>query len=384
MSAPVGRGPAPLSTWLAEPLLPEVLEVLARLRRTEGVERIAVMPDVHLGGESCIGTVVATRGRILPRAVGGDIGCGIATVRFAAEADALLSDEGTIARLLAGLRLLVPPQRHSRETRPEALPAVLEESPLSHRSLETVRRRDGRVQFATLGRGNHFLELQEDDEGALWAMVHSGSRAMGTAITEHHLRACRTTPEGISYLDAEDAAGRAYLADLAWARRYAEESRLAMLRAVSILLGELAGVAPEEESLIACDHNHVLLEEHGGDSYWVHRKGALRACEGERAVIPGSMGTTSFHVEGRGEPASLRSSSHGAGRRLRRGDALRRISVKELRRQLGRVRVDPVLEESLRDEAPGAYRDIERVMRAQRELTRIVRRVRPRLCHKGV
>jgi tRNA-splicing ligase RtcB len=380
----VGAKLAPICSWLVEPLSKEVTQVLERLRAAEGIEQIAVMPDVHLSGEFCIGTVVASADRIYPLAVGGDIGCGIATARFHATADEVLSEEQNARALLRALRILVPTNRHSRRTCCEELPDGLEERSLSVASLENRRRRDGRVQFATLGRGNHFLELQEDDEGALWVMVHSGSRAMGQVLTAHHLDACTVDASGVRSLSAESPEGRAYLDDVAWARDYAHASRLAMIDAVAVLLDEWHGVEVDTDSLVSCDHNHVFRETHDGRALWVHRKGALRADAGDRAVIPGSMGTPSYHVEGRGEPKALRSSSHGAGRAIRRAEARAAISGKELRRQLLGVWFDPALEDPLREEAPGVYKAIGRVMRAQRDLTRIVRRVRPRLCYKGV
>lgn len=375
---------APVHSWLVEPLSDEVAKALGRMSAAVGIDQIAVMPDVHLSGDFCIGTVVASEERLFPLAVGGDIGCGIATVRFHASADEVLSEEQSARKILRGLRMLVPTNRHSRRTLPEFLPGGLEDVPLSTEALENLRRHDGRVQFATLGRGNHFLELQEDDEGALWLMVHSGSRAMGQALTAHHLEACDTDEGGVRSLSAESSLGRAYLRDVAWARDYAHSSRLAMLDAVTILFEEVHGIEVDAGSLVACDHNHVVREIHEGRPSWIHRKGALRASEGTRAVIPGSMGTPSYHVEGRGHPGALFSSSHGAGRAIRRAEARDAISGKELRRQLRGIWYDPALEDHLREEAPGVYKDIGRVMRAQRELTRIVRRVRPRLCYKGV
>ena len=162
--------------WLSRPLEPDVRMALERLSRCPDVRRIAVMPDVHLSGDVCVGTVLATGRLVYPSAVGGDIGCGMAALAFDAGADVLGSAESA-ARLLEGLRAAVPPnrQRAARDLPQELTGAP----PLSHPVLESMRRRDARVQLGTLGRGNHFVEFQADDEGRLWLMVHTGSRGVG-------------------------------------------------------------------------------------------------------------------------------------------------------------------------------------------------------------
>lgn len=372
-----------VKAWTCDPLPPDVTRRLNWLRASDGIQRIAVMPDVHLSGSVCIGTVIASRDRIYPEAVGGDIGCGMVAVRADALAEEVLGAKNLAERVLRGLGTLVPTNKHSRLTMPSELPGGLGEEPLSAKTLESRRRRDALVQLGTLGRGNHFLELQCDDQGWLWLMVHSGSRAMGQAIAAHHSRFCLEEAGGLRFLEARSPEGVAYLNDAQWARRYAEVNRLEMVEAVAALLEEFYGVGLDRASLFSCDHNHVQSETHEGSDLWVHRKGALSARDGEAGIVPGSMGTVSFHTLGRGCPEALSSSSHGAGRTLSRTMARKRISVRELRRQMGGVWFDRSKEAQLRDEAPEAYKDVEAVMRAQRDLTRIVRRLRPMLVHKG-
>jgi tRNA-splicing ligase RtcB len=373
--------PVQIDTWLAEPLPADVAAALERLARADDVRRIAVMPDVHLAGDVCIGTVVATTRLIYPAAVGGDIGCGVAAARFDCDA-ALLDDERVAAQLLGGLYAAVPTLHHPVARAP-ALPESLVARRLSHPQLERLKERQGRLELGTLGRGNHFLELQADDAGRLWLMVHSGSRIMGKAIRDHHLRDATELHKGLHGLDAEDERGRAYLHDLQWARDYAEVNRRRMIDAVATLMRERFGVALCEESMIACDHNHVRRESHDGAALWVHRKGAIAAGIDDVGIIPGSMGTASFHVAGRGLPRALASSAHGAGRALPRGDARRQISTRALLRQLDGVWFDHRRAAALCEEAPAAYKDIQAVMRAQRELVRITRTLRPRLSFKG-
>ncbi len=354
--------------WLAEPVSPEVEAALARLCAADDVQQVAVMPDVHLASDVCVGVALATTRLVYPAAVGGDIGCGVAALGFDLEAGALRV--ATAARLFEALGRAVPTRRHPRQG-PDALPADVMAAPLSHPRLEALRRRDGAQEFATLGSGNHFVELQSDDEGRLWLMLHSGSRVMGQRIRDHHVAPGLVALEG-------DAA-TAYVNDATWAVAYAAASRRAMVERVAEVVTRTLGGTAEAASFIDCDHNHVRAEDPG----WVHRKGAMCARAGDLGVIPGSMGSWSFHVEGRGLPAALASSSHGAGRALSRGDARRLIAPAELRRQMRGVFFDPRLERALCDEAPGAYKDITQVMRAQRDLVRIVRRLRPLLCYKG-
>jgi tRNA-splicing ligase RtcB len=375
--------PSPLvRRWLAEPLPSDVARSLDRLARTDDVCYVAVMPDVHLSQDVCTGVVVATRNRLYPHAVGSDIGCGMLALRFAGPAE-VLADEAAAARLLAALYRTVPAIRHPRATLREQLPEALATVPLSDPRLEKRKTRDGRVEFATLGRGNHFVEFQSDEDGYLWLMIHSGSRAMGQAINEHHRRHARPSNTGLPFLDADSEEGQMYLTDLAWAVHYADESRRAMAATVAAVVEQLFGFGAERDSLIACNHNHVRREMHFGVSMWVHRKGAISAREGELGIIPGSMGTDSFHVTGRGSTDALCSSSHGAGRRLSRAEAFREISGAALHRQLQHVWFDHRLAERLRDEAPAAYKDVHAVMRAQHDLTRIVRKLRPVLSYKG-
>lgn len=377
--------PAPLKSWLIEPFSSDVTQSIERLRRAEDVRYVAVMPDVHLASEVCVGVALATSRLVYPAAVGSDIGCGIAAIAFDADAG-MLADERSAARVLAGLYRAIPAMKHPRETAPTALPISLPSAALSGSRLQKLADRDGRYQLGTLGRGNHFVELQADEQDRLWLMVHSGSRGMGQAITAHHLRRAAEAgqTDRLIRFEASSPAGQAYLNDVEWAIAYAEQSRLAMIEAVEQLLAKLFDVQVDRASLIHSNHNHVRQETHGGDALWVHRKGALSAANGEQGVIPGSMGSASFHVTGRGAEESLCSSSHGAGRELSRGEAAQTISAKRFEREMQGVWFDHRHTKSLRDEAPSAYKNIHAVMRAQRELTRIDRQLRPILSYKGV
>jgi tRNA-splicing ligase RtcB (3'-phosphate/5'-hydroxy nucleic acid ligase) len=378
----VGERPADVRSWAAGPLPEGVAAALERLARSDDVRRVAVMPDVHLAADVCVGTVVATSRSLYPAAVGGDIGCGVAAVAFDGAA-ARLDDERVAAAVLAGLYRAIPLVRHARK-RAHELPAELAEQALGAPRLEALKRSEGTLQLGTLGRGNHFVELQADETGRLWLMLHSGSRAMGQAIRDHHLASCRPARSGLGLLDVESREGVDYLRDMEWAIRYADASRRVMAKAASEVVAGALGLEPLPESLVSCNHNHVRRETHDGESLWVHRKGAIAAGLGEPGLIPGSMGTASYHVEGRGVAAALASSAHGAGRRLSRTDARREVTTRDVARQMKGVWFDHRIASGLREEAPAAYKDIGAVLRAEAELVRVVRRLRPLLSFKGV
>jgi len=358
----------------------DVSEAIERLRRAPDVQQIAVMPDVHLAADVCIGVVVATSHLIYPQAVGSDIGCGMLAVGFDVEATAL-NDPGIAGRVLAGLGRAVPARRRNR--REAVAPSDVTSATLSHPSLEAIRRNEGLIEFATLGSGNHFIELQSDEDGRLWLMVHSGSRGIGPAVRDHHLAQGEDAGGGLRVLDATDDQGARYLSDAAWARRFADASRRAMAEQVGTVLEAVVGARLCWETVITTDHNHVSLERHGERESWVHRKGAMPAWFGQVGVLPGSMGSSSFHVEGRGHEAALCSSAHGAGRALSRTAARAKVTDREFRRQMQGVWYDYRLSHKLRDEAPAAYKDIKAVLRAQRDLVKVTRVLRPVLNYKG-
>ncbi len=379
-----GRRDADIRTWLTNPMSSDMKRAIDRLARLDDVTTIAVMPDAHLAHDVCIGTVTATTRTLLPQAVGSDIGCGMAAIAFDATSE-VLAEEPVARSLLEGLATSVPIRKHAAATIPRGGNPAECVRTLSDPRLDTIRRRDGRVQLGTLGRGNHFLELQADVvDDRLWLMVHSGSRAIGSAVHRHHLERGERQSGGLVTLDAESDRGRAYLADAEWAIAYADASRRAMVEAASRLLFERTGIRSDPSTLRTCHHNHVARERYGDSWLWVHRKGAIAASSGEVGIIPGSMGSMSYHVVGRGVDAALRSSSHGAGRAMSREQARRRISGRELVGEMRGVWFDESKASALRDEAPSAYRNIGAVMRAQRKLTRIERRLRPLLSYKGV
>jgi tRNA-splicing ligase RtcB len=351
-----------------------VLRSVERLCRQDDVAALALMPDVHLAEDVCIGAVVGTRASIYPGAVGGDIGCGVVCIQL--NGGPLSVGSSAARQIITGLRARVPADKQ----RSAVKCLELERLSLSTTSLDRVLAREGVLQLGTLGRGNHFLELQQDDQGSFWLMVHSGSRALGPAVRAHHAGG---TQGGLTALTVGSSAARDYFSDHLVAVRYAELNRAAILAAAIQVVCDVLGSAPDHQTRVECPHNFVRQEVHSDERYWVHRKGAISAREGEPGIIPGSMGSESFLVVGRGAPASLCSSSHGAGRAMSRTEARQRISVRQLDQEMDSVWFDGSMARALREEAPSAYKPISQVMHAQRELTRIIRRLRPVLVYKG-
>jgi tRNA-splicing ligase RtcB len=366
--------------WTYEPLGPDVVRTLERLAAIDDIEHIAVMPDVHLAHDICIGTVVAARDYLYPQAVGNDIGCGMSSICLGKiDSNKFEKKVAVIYRLLG---CLVPVIKHRTEF--AELPAELAALPLCDEKLEKLKQRDGKFEFGTIGRGNHFLELQRDNEERLWLAVHTGSRGIGQTIAKFHLDRTGGNHTGIRAMAADSDAGRAYLNDARWAQLYAKLSRRVIIDVMAQALGAIWDLEVDEQSRIECDHNHVQREEHFGRVYWVHRKGAIHAASGAMAIIPGSMGSATYQVEGRGCAEALASASHGAGRTMSRSEARRKITLQKFRQSMAGIHYDAAKEYLLRDEAVTAYKPISKVMQAQQSLVKIVRVLRPVLSYKGV
>ncbi len=338
---------------------------------------IAVMPDVHPAGEgTVVGTVLVSREAIYPSLIGDDIGCGMSSMRLPLLASSF--ERRDWERLLPLLAEKVPAGR-ATQPRTRTLPASLLTRPLSTRALDHERERVGAWHFGTLGEGNHFLEIQRDPEDRLWVTVHTGSRGMGAAISRHHVRACGSRDHGLAVLVAGSEPAEGFLRDHDWALRYAAESRRAVLDAVLETL--FPGGEPEERFDVT--HNSVAVEAHDGEHVFVHRKGAMAAPAGSTGIIPGSMGTASYIVEGLGAAESYGSCSHGAGRLLSRTEARRRIAPSELRRRMKDVLYLSGTEDALVEEAPQAYKDVREVLDMQRDLVRPLMRLTPLAVLKG-
>ncbi|HEY2515843.1 MAG TPA: RtcB family protein [Polyangiaceae bacterium] len=337
------------------------------------VDHVAAMADAHLSEGIAVGTVFATEHAVVPRALGGDLGCGMSAIRLSGVSGEV--ERRTLQSFVELLGRAVPAGEAIHRGRGVDVPGELLAGPLSTHALEHTREALAPRHLGTLGGGNHFLELDRDPEGDLWLLVHSGSRGLGAAVAAHHARAAgASTSDPFAALDVREEPGRAYLADVEWALAFARENRRRLAsRALDVLSSVLGAPVTPGESLDV-HHNFVAQEPWGGRALLVHRKGAIAAPLGARALIPGSMGTASYVVEGLGEPASFGSCSHGAGRVLRRSEARERISTAALDRSMRHVVYPAHLARHLVEEAPAAYRDVREVLEDQEDL--VVRRLR--------
>jgi tRNA-splicing ligase RtcB (3'-phosphate/5'-hydroxy nucleic acid ligase) len=364
----------PIHVWARE--LPEgALEQLERLAaQPYVVEHIAAMPDLHVANGVAVGSVFATLDRVVPFALGGDLGCGMSAVRFDFPAAKL--GPSSLRQWLGTVTREIPVG--DRTHRGKGV-AFSDERPLSTSALEHVRARLGPKHLGTLGGGNHFIELDRAGNGDLWLLVHSGSRGLGSAIAAHHLRAAEGTGGA---LHADSESGQACLSDLEWAFSFARENRSELLRRAAEVVTQLTGQQPDQASHLDVHHNFVRSEEHFGRRLWVHRKGAISAARGERALIPGSMGTASYLVEGLGAPASFSSASHGAGRVLTRREAREQLRGDRFVQSMRRVIFDG-RRPGLIEEAPAAYRDIAEVLEDEVDLVAPRIRLEPIAVLKG-
>lgn len=346
------------------------------------VEHVAAMPDLHVAHGVAVGTVFATDGFIVPAALGGDLGCGMSAVRFDLPAATL--SRATLSHALERLARVIPVGDRVHRSPDCALPDELARAPLSTRTLEHMRDRLGTRHLGTLGGGNHFIELDRDAGGDLWLLVHSGSRGLGAAIAAHHLRSAEANGVGgLPALACDTQAGAACLNDLDWALRFARANRDALVRRACEVVAALTGQTADETSRVDLHHNFVQWEEPLSRRLLVHRKGAIAAPAGRRALIPGSMGTASYLVEGLGEPSSFASASHGAGRVMSRREARTRIEPGRFLHSMRRIVFDQRRQGALIEEAPAAYRDIGEVLEDEADLVRPVLRLDPLAVLKG-
>lgn len=384
----------PVWSWLPpDEIEPAALEQLrAASGHPDAALRLAVMPDCHVGFGVTIGSVFPTVDAVVPNGVGVDIGCGMTAVPTGVALDTERMDKRFWRTWSGAVQRAIPTGFNVHET-PQPLGDLdreLRAGPL--RQLVAGR---AATQLGTLGGGNHFLEAQADETGQVWLMVHSGSRHVGLRIAKHyHERAVSleerrgiVTPRDLAALPLSEQIGQDYLHDMGWAADYALENRNRMLTAMTaafLATLERDGLDtpdPHPAERITIPHNVARAERHEGLDLIVHRKGATSAAEGEIGIIPGSMGTPSYIVRGLGNPDSLMSCSHGAGRTMSRRSARERITPEAFAASIAATYSKP--SGGIRDEAPGVYKDIETVIGRQRDLVDIVHTLRPIITVKG-
>jgi tRNA-splicing ligase RtcB len=351
-------------------------------------KHVALMPDAHLGKGSMVGSVIATKDAVIPATVGVDIGCGMMAVKTPFKS-------GILDRKL-------PELRHEIERAiPVGFNAYKEsvdeasywdgwyEFDELHKGVQD-RKRKAMVQLGTLGGGNHFIEVCIDTGDNVWLMLHSGSRNIGKELAERHIATAKSlhrlnelpSPD-LAYFIQGTPEFKAYWHDLDWAQKYAMKNREIMMKRLLKSFNRMfpGGREFRPEIAVNCHHNYVAVEEHYGDKVFVTRKGAINAEEGRYGIIPGSMGAKSFIIKGSGNPESFNSCSHGAGRKMSRTKAKAKFTREDLEKQT--MGVECRKDKGVVDEIPGAYKDIEKVMHAQRDLVEVVAELKQVVCVKG-
>ena len=386
----------PIRMW-ADPATVEggAMQQLRNVATLPWIKGLAVMPDVHYGKGATVGSVIAMQGAVCPAAVGVDIGCGMSAVKSSLTADDL---PGDLSRLRSKIEQAIPVGRgmHDNPVDPGRLHGFRTTGWDDFWGwfggvAEAVKFRQERAvkQMGSLGSGNHFIEFCLDDEGAVWLMLHSGSRNIGKELAEYHIGQARGLPHNQDLIDrdlavfiADTPQMAAYRHDLFWAQEYAKYNRAIMMSLFQdVVRKEFVKARPVFEPVISCHHNYVAEEGYEDMDLLVTRKGAIRAGHGDYGIIPGSMGTGSYIVRGLGNEASFNSASHGAGRKMSRNQAKKRFSTQDLEEQTRGVECRK--DSGVVDEIPGAYKPIEKVIDQQRDLVEVVARLKQIVCVKG-
>jgi tRNA-splicing ligase RtcB len=361
-------------------------EKAARLPIVAG--HVALMPDAHVGIGATVGSVIPTKGAVIPAAVGVDIGCGM----IAAELDVTESQlPDSLEPLLSRIERVIPAgvgKGHDDVAR-KADKWLTEHRPATELGVD--RSVKAAKQFGTLGSGNHFVEVCIDERGRVWIVLHSGSRGIGNQLAQMHIAKARTLAKDLQLrLEDPDLAYflegtpdfEAYIADMLWAQDYARANRDAMMDSALREVFGFLGLGRETRR-INCHHNFTQREVHDGQELWITRKGAIKADVGDLGVIPGSMGTRSYIVAGKGNAASWTSCSHGAGRRHSRTQAKKLFTTADLTEAMaGKVWLASRAA-SLVDEIPSAYKDIDQVMADQADLVEVRHTLHQVLNYKG-
>ncbi|MWV49281.1 RtcB family protein [Rathayibacter sp. VKM Ac-2803] len=353
---------------------------------------LALMPDAHLGRGATVGSVIPTLGAIIPAAVGVDIGCGMIAVRTQFTRDDLAGlDLGELRRQIERA-VPLSAGASNRKIVATAAPRIAElEALAAEAGFDPARySKQWALQLGTLGSGNHFIEVSADETGAVWLFLHSGSRGVGNRIASAHIEVAREycarhwigLPDpDLAYLVEGTAEFDRYIAELRWAQRFALLNREEMMDRVVRQLAEWTGSPVVEAERINCHHNFTEKERHWGREVWVSRKGAIQADAGRPGLIPGSMGTASYVVVGRGDAVSLNSSPHGAGREYSRSAARRTFTHEQLRQAMAGIEYRDT--DAFVDEIPAAYKPIDRVMADAADLVEVRRTLRQLVNVKG-
>jgi tRNA-splicing ligase RtcB (3'-phosphate/5'-hydroxy nucleic acid ligase) len=339
---------------------------------------LALMPDAHLGKGATVGSVIPTEGAIIPAAVGVDIGCGMMAVRTQFDAADLTGKDLSVLHGQISRSIPLSAGRYNKKVRPTAEPRVAELRALPGADQANGVTGNWPLQLGSLGSGNHFIEVSLDERSRVWLFLHSGSRGVGNKLASVHIRRaqewCRSrgielADRDLAYLEEGTPEFDAYIEALRWAQRFAYLNREEMMDRVVEQVGRFLRTDVERLETVNCHHNYTEREEHYGREVWLSRKGAISARKGQAGLIPGSMGTASYVVAGRGNADSLMSSPHGAGRNHSRNAARRLFTRADLEQRMAGIAWGH--SDAFLDEHPDAYKAIDVVMRDAADLVEV-------------
>ena len=359
-------------------------------------KHIAAMPDVHWGLGATVGSIIPTKQAIIPAAVGVDIGCGMCAIRTSLTSHDLPENLG---RLRNKIERKVPVGFDDFDKRKE----VGKDAPKTWQNIFEKRykkildkhpklnsKKNPVMQLGTLGGGNHFIEICLDESDRVWIMLHSGSRNAGNRIGSYFISQAKKEMEklgiklvdkNLSYFNEGSELFDDYVDAVGWAQEYAKINRKMMLETILNIFRKIFKNFTTDKKAVNCHHNYVQLENHFGQNLWITRKGAVSAMEGQLGIIPGSMGTHSYIVEGKGNPESFHSCAHGAGRLMSRKKAKKKFTVEDhIQATRG---VECRKDKRVLDETPGAYKNIDDVMNAQKDLVNVLFTLKQIVCVKG-
>ena len=392
----------PIKAWIDQvPVEQEAMQQLRQVASLPFIHRhLAVMPDVHWGQGATVGSVIATKGAVIPAAVGVDIGCGMIAAKTTLRADQLPDN---LFALRSDIERVVPHGRTNNGGSGDRgawhdMPShVVEYGRTLAQGFEFLVKKHPKIgsgntfnHLGTLGGGNHFIELCLDEADCVWVMLHSGSRGVGNRIGSHFIALAKedmrrhfiNLPDvNLAYLVEGSQHYKDYCFAVDWAQCFAEVNRRVMLNATVDCLKRILPGVTSVVTAVNCHHNYISHEEHFGEEVIVTRKGAVNADLGKLGIIPGSMGQKSYIVRGKGNPDSFCSCSHGAGRAMSRGQAKKTFTVEDhIKATAG---VECRKDEGVLDETPGSYKDLDAVMASQTDLVDIVHTLKAVLCVKG-
>jgi tRNA-splicing ligase RtcB len=387
----------PIKSWVTN-LEENALKQAINLSNLPFVFRhVALMPDCHAGYGMPIGGVIATKGYVIPNAVGKDIGCGMCAIKSNIKVEDFNIE--TLKQIMGEIRKQIPVGFDHHKN-----PCDVSEMPGGHRLYKMDMNNSSLPiccqefesalnQLGTLGGGNHFIEIQKGSDGFVWVMIHSGSRNLGLKVADYYNKLAEqinekwhsevTKDKELAFLPIESAEGQQYLEEMEYCLKFAYANRLKMMNTIKDIFKSIVSEVKFDD-MINIHHNYAIMENHFGENVMIHRKGATSAREGQIGIIPGSQGTCSYIVEGLGNPESFQSCSHGAGRKMGRNEAIKTLNLEEEKKKLNDKGILHAIRSSKDlDEAPGSYKDINVVMENQKDLVKILIKLEPLGVIKG-